>query len=93
MVQDIQLSKNFRLLESLVSSHQPSVAGRMKVRDAVKDLTENQRMATILFYFHEKSYEEIAKIMDQPMNTIKSHIHRAKAQLAETLIELRKNRI
>lgn len=55
------------------------------VRDAVERLPAGQRLAITLYYFQEKSYEEVAAIMGQPLNTVKSHLHRAKATLAESL--------
>lgn len=56
-----------------------------RLREAVGQLPPNLRMAITLYYFHEHSYEEVAKIMDIPLNTLKSHIHRGKQQLAGTL--------
>ena len=56
-----------------------------RLREAVAHLPESQRMAVNLYYFQEQSYEEIAEIMDQPMGTIKSHLHRGKAALAEAM--------
>lgn len=55
------------------------------VRDAVERLPGGQRLAVTLYYFQDKSYEEVAAIMGQPLNTVKSHLHRAKAALAESL--------
>jgi len=59
---------------------------RMLVRNAVGTLPEIQRMAISLFYFHDQSYLEISDIMDLPMNTLKSHIRRAKQSLMKLLI-------
>ena len=56
-----------------------------KVRGAVQRLPEKQRLAVTLHYFQDKPYEEVAAIMGQPLNTIKSYLHRAKAALAESL--------
>ena len=56
-----------------------------ELRDAVQQLPVKQRLAITLYYFQDKSYEEIAAIMGQPLNTIKSHIHRAKAALERSL--------
>lgn len=43
------------------------------------------RQALTLFYAQEKSYEEIARILDMPMGTVKTHLHRAKRQLRRLL--------
>ncbi len=55
------------------------------VRQAVEQLPRQQKMAITLYYFHQRSYEEVAEIMEQPLGTIKSHIYRAKAILAGAL--------
>lgn len=62
---------------------------KLQVRRAVYELPEKHRLAISLYYFHEKSYEEISKIMDVPMGTIKSYIHRAKQSLAKSLDKIR----
>lgn len=59
-----------------------------ELRDAVEKLPIKQRIAVTLYYFQDKSYEEIAAIMGMPLNTLKSHLHRAKASLAQILSHL-----
>jgi len=44
-------------------------------------LDENHRMVLELRYRGEKSYEEIAEIMDIPLGTVKTYIYRAKLSL------------
>ena len=60
----------------------------LAVRRAVARLPERQRMAITLHYFHQRSYEEVAEIMEQPLGTVKSYLHRAKASLAGALKEM-----
>jgi len=55
------------------------------VRAAVSKLGEQQRMAVSLYYFQQLSYEEIAEIMGQPLNTVKSYLFRGKKVLAAEL--------
>ena len=38
-----------------------------------------------LFYFEEKSYEEVAEIMGIPLGTVKTHLYRAKRELLNAL--------
>lgn len=44
-------------------------------------LDEKQRVAIELRYIGDKSYEEIAEIMEIPLGTVKTHIYRAKLSL------------
>ena len=60
----------------------------LTVRRAVARLPERQRLAIKLHYFHQRSYEEVADIMEQPLGTVKSYLHRAKAALAGSLKEM-----
>jgi RNA polymerase sigma-70 factor (ECF subfamily) len=56
-----------------------------KVSEALKDLPENQRTAILLYQEQEKSYEEIAEILDCSLSATKSLIHRARETLKERL--------
>jgi RNA polymerase sigma-70 factor (ECF subfamily) len=41
-----------------------------------------------LYFFYDRSYQEIEMITGYPVNTIKSHMFRAKKLLREKLAEL-----
>src|SRR5690242_2932801 len=56
-----------------------------ELRRALGDLSTPQRLALTLFYFDDLRYEDIADVMNVPLNTVKSHIRRAKERLAELL--------
>jgi len=58
--------------------------GRL-IRDALGRLPDAQRLALTLHYFEDMRYEDIAEVMGVPLNTVKSHIRRGKARLAELL--------
>jgi RNA polymerase sigma-70 factor (ECF subfamily) len=58
------------------------------VREAVRDLSEERRICVDLFFFYDQSYQEIETITGFPVNTIKSHVFRAKKLLREKLAEL-----
>ncbi len=51
----------------------------------VDALPEKQRQAVILYYQDERTVEEVAAMMGLPVNTVKTHLHRARARLAELL--------
>jgi len=38
-----------------------------------------------LYYMQERSYEEVARMLDLPMGTVKTLLHRAKLELAAQL--------
>jgi RNA polymerase sigma-70 factor (ECF subfamily) len=52
---------------------------------AVAALPDAQRQAVILYYQDERPVEEIAAMLGMPVNTIKTHLHRARARLATAL--------
>jgi RNA polymerase sigma-70 factor (ECF subfamily) len=57
-------------------------------RDMVRlvgQLPENYRQVVMLFYMEEKSYEEVARLLDLPIGTVKTNLHRARKQLATML--------
>lgn len=58
------------------------------IREIIDDLSEMQRLCVIGFYYNESSQEEIAKELGIPVNTVKSHLNRAKAKIKAAVIEL-----
>lgn len=56
-----------------------------ELEDAMQHLDENQRMALELRYMGERSYEEIAETMGIPLGTVKTYIHRGKAELRRVM--------
>ena len=56
-----------------------------EVRAALGSLPAAQRLALTLHYFEDLRYEDIAEVMDLPLNTVKSHIRRGKERLALVL--------
>ena len=55
------------------------------IRVAIGHLPDRQREAITLYAFEEMSYREIAEVLETPINTVKTLIHRARASLAQTL--------
>jgi RNA polymerase sigma-70 factor (ECF subfamily) len=60
-------------------------AAKDAVQTALKDLPERFRVCVDLFFFYDRSYQEIEAITGFPVNTIKSHVFRAKKILREKL--------
>ncbi len=55
------------------------------LRKALENLTENQKTATVLKYFHQKTSGEIAEIMGCAESTVRIHIHRALGNLRKKI--------
>ena len=51
---------------------------RDAVFEAIRELPERFRVCVDLFFFYDRSYQEIETITGYPVNTIKSHVFRAK---------------
>jgi len=59
-----------------------------QIRQAISVLPALQSDGITLYYLKEFQYSEVAEIMDIPMNTVKSHICRAKINLKQLLMEV-----
>ncbi len=55
------------------------------VRRAVRHLDEKYRKAVVLYYFDDLSYEEVSKKLKVPINTVRTHLRRAKEELRKLL--------
>jgi len=64
-------------------------AAREAVQAAVKDLPERFRICVDLYFHYDRSHQEIEAITGYPVNTIKSHVFRAKKMLREKLEHLK----
>jgi len=56
-------------------------AAKEAVLASLQELPERYRVCIDLFFFYERSYQEIEAITGFPVNTIKSHVFRAKKLL------------
>lgn len=56
------------------------------VRTALPRLPVEQRSALILRYYHDLSYEEIARVLACPIGTVRSRIHNGLARLKRLLL-------
>ncbi len=55
------------------------------VRDAMAQLPERQALCIELYFYYDMKYADISEITGFPVNTIKSHVFRAKRILRERL--------
>jgi RNA polymerase sigma-70 factor (ECF subfamily) len=58
---------------------------RRDLEGAIEGLPERYRAVVVLYYLHEVSYPEIAEILDLPLGTVKTHLHRAKRMLRRAM--------
>ncbi len=58
------------------------------IHKAILELPEKYKTAIILRHHDEKSYEEIAQILDLPLGTVKARIFRAREMLKKSLKEI-----
>ncbi|MBI2537085.1 MAG: sigma-70 family RNA polymerase sigma factor [Gemmatimonadetes bacterium] len=59
------------------------------IEQAIGKLRPEYRACIILRHIEDRPYEEIAEILDLPLGTVKTYIHRARAELKEMLGPLR----
>ena len=62
---------------------------KKKIQAAIQNLPLHFRTVTILRDIQELSYEEISKIVEVPLGTVKSRINRARLQLQKELKDLK----
>jgi RNA polymerase sigma-70 factor (ECF subfamily) len=60
-----------------------------EIEAAIAKLRPEYRTAVILRHIEDRPYEEIAEIMDIPIGTVKTFLHRARGELREALAHLR----
>ena len=60
---------------------------RQAVQDALQQLSPEHRQVLLLRELQQLSYDEIARVLDMDLGTVKSRIHRARNQLREILLK------
>lgn len=90
-VLDYQKQAANRLNEPLHMQAEPysqaDVTDDNPLAQAIAALAEPERLVVQLFYLHELAQQQIALILDIPSGTVKSRLHRARAQLQQALKE------
>jgi len=77
--------------DGLESASTPPEAGDAQLWRAVERLPETQRQVVTLYYQDDRSTEEVAEMLGLPVNTVKTHLHRARARLAVALADTQEN--
>ena len=60
---------------------------REGIKEALDRLSERKRTALLLFHQSKRSYADIAEIMDLPIGTVKTAIHRARNEIRQALAD------
>jgi RNA polymerase sigma-70 factor (ECF subfamily) len=58
-----------------------------QIEEAIGTLRPEYRTAVLLRHVEGYTYEEISEIMDLPLGTVKTYLHRARGELKEILAE------
>jgi len=83
-----------------VSMEEPGVARAVEERGSatgagagidvlsfLNQLPEKYQRVLRLYHLEEKSYEEVARLLEWPMGTVKAYLHRARKELAEAIAQ------
>jgi len=91
-----RLSRRKRYSDSELTDRADSTPGPAQVaesndaaralRDAIEALPEKYRTVITLYHLQGRQYDEIARVLDLPMGTVKTHLFRAKELLRKTLV-------
>jgi len=60
---------------------------KQALEDAIRNLPQEERMAIILRHMKGMKYEEIARIMDVPLGTVKTYLHRGRKTIKTCMIK------
>ncbi len=77
---DVEASNN-----NFNSDFSNGIDGKIDLYNAIDNLKENYKTVIILKYFNDMSEKEISQVMQIPVNTVKSHLRRAKSELKRFL--------
>lgn len=72
---------------SSVPAHPPGGAEEQELWNLVAELPEAYRRVIVLFYMEEKSYEEVSRMLGLPLNTVRTHLYRARKLLGVKIEE------
>jgi RNA polymerase sigma-70 factor, ECF subfamily len=80
---------SYRRTDPLETSPEPTAAALRPVdlalAECVDRLPDIQREVVTLFYFEDRNVGEVARMLDLPEGTVKSHLHRARRALAQMM--------
>jgi RNA polymerase sigma-70 factor (ECF subfamily) len=87
---EVNLDENVETIDNLHSYYKEEGI-ESDIEKALSQINPEYRKVLLLFYQQGFGYQEIADILEIPINTVKTHISRGKEQLKEFLQEYGKN--
>src|SRR5262245_5055584 len=82
-------SESYRQTKALDDAHEPAAADStpqdVMLHQCLSRLPDAQREVITLFYLEERSIADVARMLDMPENTVKSHLHRGRRALGEMM--------
>jgi RNA polymerase sigma-70 factor, ECF subfamily len=95
----VNLSDNAQFHDQLVTDPDSGPARRMEqseevreLQEALNQLSDEHRNILVLREIEGMSYEDISQILDMPIGTVRSRLHRARLQLRDSLIARQEQR-
>ena len=70
-------------LQTIKNSYYFEKQEHLFLHECIQKLDAKYKIPLILYYFHDKSYDEIALILSIKLSVVKTRIHRGKAKLKE----------
>ncbi len=95
----VNLSENAQFHDQLISDADSGPDRRLEkseevreLQDALNQLSDEHRNILVLREIEGMSYEDISQILDMPIGTVRSRLHRARLQLRDSLIARQEQR-
>ena len=85
---ELEWNEEFANTEPGFDSHLEEASQTRNLRKAIALLSETQQNVLQLYLDEELTMEQISQILEIPVGTVKSHLHRAKEELKGRLIEI-----
>ncbi len=80
----LEEAASYEATESL-EAHIEATDDKRRIHEALETIDKKYKKIISLYYFEDLSYEEMSKRMRMPLNTIRTHLRRAKKALQEAL--------
>jgi RNA polymerase sigma-70 factor (TIGR02954 family) len=68
-----------------LNHHSTEIDNPIDLTEALSQLNYSYQTAIILYYYHDLPIKQISEVMEKPVGTIKTYLHRGKKQLKDEL--------